>query len=96
MICAMTVTMSGQSYWYNKFDYAIILFLGKFSMPLFLNHLAWIKYWPVIAHRIGISFSGEQDILISVLFAIGTSCFIMYGGNVLKKISLKNVLITKD
>lgn len=39
---AVAITLSGKSYVYGKMDCKPVLFMGKFSMVLFLNHYYWL------------------------------------------------------
>ena len=77
MILALTVTASGKSRLYGRFDQGVVMTLGSFTKVWFLNHLAWIRLWPAICVRIGLGFSQTRGILFGILLSVISSVVIM-------------------
>lgn len=77
MIMALIVTLCRKSRLYGRLNYGVVMFLGRLSKTWFLNHLAWLHFWPSITMRIGIELSYAQNVISAFLFSFFTSLIIM-------------------
>lgn len=77
MIMALIVTLCRKSRLYGRLNYGVVMFVGRLSKTWFLNHLAWLHFWPSITRRIGIELSYAQNIILAFLLSFFTSLIIM-------------------
>ena len=74
----IVIIISGKSLTYGLLDNKLSLFLGKFSMVLFMNHFYWAKYLDSIIIKFQISFLSEwyNRVIAVVLLSIATSIIV--------------------
>ena len=65
---ALTITVSGKSLFYGKFNNGFVRFLGKATMRIFLSHFYCVQYLPNILARYNIEVTELQRLVISFAF----------------------------
>lgn len=82
----LTITVSGISFLYGKFDNAFVGFLGKSSMIIFMTHHYWTKNIELCFSLYGLE--GNKITLICAALGISfiTAAIVWFFGNVIKAV----------
>ena len=96
---ALIVTLSSQSLTYGKFDNKFVMFLGKMSMILFMNHFYWVRHFGYYL-RTYKSFSEGQSLAVTVAATAVTCLTVYFLGNLIikafQKINFKKIFLKEE
>lgn len=99
----LLLTISEQSYFYNRFNNRFSLFLGKSSMILFMTHYYWVHnisfFQEILFKKIGIEItSNTYLIILGFLLSFLSGAFVYFAGIAIKKFFgvFNRLMITAD
>ena len=85
MLGGMAITISEKSLLHGRFEQRGVIFCGRLSLVLFMNHIAWLKYWPEIMRFTGLRALDGVTAASMILIIFVTSLGILAGGDALRK-----------
>lgn len=85
MAIALSITLSGKSVLQSVFDNKFSIFLGKYSVSLFLSHFYWVQNIQNILYKLGYSESLRPK-LLGIIMSFVTALGVMICGDFLKNI----------
>ncbi len=85
MAIALSITLSGKSVLQSVFDNKLSIFLGKYSVALFLSHFYWVQNIQNILYKFG--YGGIlRPKLLGIFMSFVTAILVMICGNFSKNI----------
>lgn len=76
LFIAMLIVCSGKSAWHNCFDSSVVMFLGKFSSVLFMNHYYWCLSLSSFCKMLHLNFDTNQKIICVFILSALTSLLV--------------------
>lgn len=89
MLGGMAITISEKGLLHGRFEQRGVFFCGRLSLVLFMNHIAWFKYWPEILRRTGLRAFGGFTTASAIPFILVTSLGVLAGGDALRKANVR-------
>ena len=82
---AFTITASGKSLFYGKFDNGFVRFLGKATMPVFLSHLYCVQFLPNILAMYSVEVTELQRLVLSFACCAIAAGIVYYVGKIIDR-----------
>ena len=87
MAAALLCTASEQSLLHGKLDGSPAVFLGKFSMLLFLNHFCWVRGSGKLLQMIGVTLPGSAVMAAGILLSFAAAAVGWVLGNAMRRLA---------